>query len=216
MKTAVISLLAVLLLIVVGCRKSGPGSSSSSTPADALEGQLRNIAGQGATNCGRVGVSGDVKKVSDCAMEANAAKRPFYVAYDLPGGDAGTITFAFAGNSEGKVFHLEQNPKGWPAETSGGKLSDNNRVFTTDCPAPLRLAQSQRVTCMPPGGNGMGMGTNPHGGMTGVNPHGGMMGTMPGTTNPHGGMMMPPPGTPNPHGQAAPAHGGNAPAKPKQ
>lgn len=189
MRIAGISLLVLALFGCVACRKSATSAS-----ADAVEVQLRKLAGNDATNCGRISVSTELKTSADCAMGANAAKRPFYVAYDLPGGDGQTITFAFAGAADGTIYRVEHNPRGWPEPPSGGQMSDNNQTFTATCSAPLRVAQSGRVTCLPP-----------MAGMGGANPHGMM--NMPGGGNPHGQMPMPPPGTANPHSGMSPSHG---------
>jgi hypothetical protein len=201
MRIAGISLLVLALFGFAGCRKSGTPGTSSAT--DAVEAQLRKLAGSDATNCGRISVATELKNSADCAMQANAAKHPFYVAYDLPGGEAGKITFAFAGAADGTVYRVEHNPNGWPTQPSGGQLSEDKRTFTATCSAPLRVAQSGRVTCLPPM-SGMG-GGSPHGMMN-----------MPGGGNPHGEMTMPPPGTANPHSGMAPNHGAADTGKRKQ
>jgi hypothetical protein len=176
-KFLIVPLLALVCL--AGCKKPATPSAVMK-PADVLEEHLRQMAGAGATNCGRVAPGGDVKPASNCAMQANTAKRPFYVGYDLPGGDLGTLTFAFAGNTNGNVYRVEYSPKTWQGQMPGGDLSADKRVFTVACSEPLRVAQSGRVTCAPPLGMAGGM-----------NPHGGLM-TAPGMANPHGGMTMPP------------------------
>jgi hypothetical protein len=177
-------LLVVSAALLSGCKKS----QSSSSARDPLEGKLRQLAGANATDCGRVAPRADVKNASDCALQANQAKRPFYVAYEMPGGDNGQVTVALAGGPDGKLYAVEYNPKGW-TDAGGSQLSDDKSIMSSPCPAPLRVAQSGRVTCYPPPGMG---GPNPHGGMM-MPPHGGTM-------SPHGTMPMPPPGTPNPHG----------------
>ncbi len=189
----------IALVITVGlltaCSKSTPKSS------DPFEQALQTSAGSGATNCGRLQQQqADLQTASSCVMQAAQAKKPFYVAYDMPG-----LSVGVAGNSDGKLFAVQSQagPDGKPA------------ISTEPCPAELRVAQSGRVTCMSMGSMGMGMGgENPHGGM--AMPPGGM--TMPGGgDNPHGGTAMPPMGTPNPHaGGAAPASDHAKPAtKPK-
>jgi hypothetical protein len=160
-----------------GCKRPAPAAKA----VDVLESRLRTLAGKDAINCGRVAPGVDVKPAGDCALQANNSKRPFYVGYELPGGEMGLVTFAFAGDAGGKMYRLEYSPKGWPGQMSGGELTDGNQIFTATCPAPLRVAQSGRVTCIPP----MTMGAG------GMNPHGGMMAAPPGMANPHGGMVMP-------------------------
>ena len=193
----------MLILVVttavsfVGCQSSSPppasaaqssaAPSSAAPPAapasssgDVVTQKLQQLAGDGANDCGRVkyqpqGAPDATRNASNCAMQAAQGKRPFFVAYEMPG-----LTVGVAGNREGKLFSLqsEQSPAGKSAEVKSGP-----------CTAALRVAESGRVTCMARGAMPASSGSTPHGGMT-----------MPPTQNPHGSMGMPPPGTPNPHG----------------
>ena len=155
-----------------------------------MSAELTKLAGSGATDCGRIGMSGDVQTASHCAMEANTAKKPFYVRYDLPMPDA-QMAIATLRTSDGKLMSVQYDSKGWEKPLEGAKLSENKTVAVGPCPTPenLRIASSGRVTCFPP--TKMPPGMTPHGG---------------GTQMPSG-MGMPPAGTPNPHksGAAAPA-----------
>lgn len=145
------SLLTVLMTVgcICACNKlSTPASSnrSSSRPADAVEQKLARYAGSSATDCGRLdtrATTNQSKAASACAIEANQGKRPFYVAYDMPG-----LTVGVAGNSEGKLFTLRSEGSG-PSAT----------VTAAECPSALRIAGSGRVTCYSPGDMGsMGAG----------------------------------------------------------
>lgn len=188
---------AILLLFTAawysGCKSSSAPSSTSSKPAaDPVEQKLRDLAGTNATNCGRVGMGADLKPLADCAMQASGAKKPFYVAYDMPG-----LTVAVAGAPDGKLYSVQAQSAAGPGDASKAAPAAPSQVASAECPAALRLAQSGRVTCASPGTMGMPSGANPHGGMTmppamGENPHG-------------GGMTVPPPGTPNPHGGNTPS-----------
>lgn len=183
-KAAIALILAASLL--AGCNKK----TESAKSGDAVDQKLQELAGSGASNCGRVKSvdPATVKPASDCAIQAAQSKKPFYVAYDLPG-----LTVAIAGASDGKLYSVQSQT----AATAEGKAESKPpapaEVTVTACPAELRLASSGRVTCY---------SANSFGAMSGANPHGGGM-TMPpsGVENPHGGgMMMPPAGTSNPHG----------------
>ena len=189
MRTSLIVLVTAAALLT-GCNKSTSAPSAVSAKSgdtaqsaetaksnDAVQQKLQETAGQGATDCGRVKVQtqDQISSASDCAMKAAKDKKAFYVGYDMPG-----LTVGVAGNSQGKLFSIQSEEP----ETPGAKAE----VKTAPCPGDLRLANSGRVTCMPPG-SGMGAmgGANPHGGMppaTGQSPHGGI--TMPslGDTNP--------------------------------
>ncbi len=188
MRTTLI-VLTIAASLLAACSKKSSVSAKSNDPVTQ---KLQDLSGSGATDCGRTSQSPDqIQKASDCAMSAAKDKRPFYVAYDMPG-----LTVGVAGNPEGKLFSVQAET---PENAAGGKP----QIQSAPCPAELRLAQSGRVTCMSPGSMG---GGNPHGGMgaaTGENPHGGMM-------------SMPPMGTSNPHGNTQPSHppAGKTPPKP--
>jgi hypothetical protein len=145
-------------------------SADTSKSNDAVQKKLLEAAGKGASDCGRVKTLAPevTQKASECAMSAAKGKQAFYVAYEMPG-----LTVGYAGNSQGKLFAIQSEQP----EAPGAKAE----VKSTPCPGDLRLANSGRVTCMPPGS---GMGT-----MGGANPHG----AMPAATgeNPHGGITMP-------------------------
>jgi hypothetical protein len=138
--------LLTLLIGLAACNKASTpnaaSSSASSKPPDAVQLRLQEYAGNSAANCGRLDVhapDAQSKSVADCAMQASQAKRPFYVAYDMPG-----MVVGVAGNAEGKLF---------TAHSEGGAVSSGA------CPSDLRLAASGRVTCYAPGDMGsMGAG----------------------------------------------------------
>jgi hypothetical protein len=167
----------IVALLLANCDKAKTPSASSASSGDALQRKLQELAGSGATECGRLKsqAQDQVEAASACAMGAAKKKQSFYVAYELPG-----LIVALAGDSSGKLFSVQQEQPG-----NAGEL------VATPCPAELRIAQSGRVTCTSPGSMGGSM-------MGGANPHGGMPAE--GSANPHGGMSMPPGGVPNPHG----------------
>ena len=117
-----------------------PAAASASTP-DAVQKKLQEYSGANATDCGRLDVKLDPdhsKTTADCAMQASQAKHAFYVAYDMPG-----MAVGIAGNSAGKLYSVQSQGLGADATLTSG-----------DCPAPLRLAGSGRVTCFAPGDMG--------------------------------------------------------------
>lgn len=156
-------LLAIALASVTGCNKSSAPSpslsSSPSKPADAVQQKLQDYAGSSAADCGRLDVHATAeqsKTASDCALQANQSKKPFYVAYDMPG-----MTVGVAGNSDGKLFSVQSQGAG--AVTGG------------DCPSQLRVASSGRVTCFAPGDMGSMSGSHAAGAVPSgtPNPHSG-------------------------------------------
>lgn len=183
MKRALVISAILCFVFVLACKKSNPtsttSSSASSSSNDAVQQKLQELAGSGASDCGRVKSQEPsvVQPASDCAMKAAEGKQAFYVAYDLPG-----LTTAVAGNAQGNLFSIQAQT----ADTASPKIE------STPCPSALRLAQSGRVTCYPAGSMG-GMGTSgaasPHGGMgmppaTGANPHAGAVPSHAKPTNP--------------------------------
>ncbi len=146
MKNLSLCLALLLVCAAVGCNKSNLQNPSGSSPApktpDAVQVKLQEYAGSSATNCGRLDVKSNdaaAKTASDCAMQSNQSKKPFYVAYDMPG-----MVVGVAENSDGKLFTIS---------AQGGTVNSG------DCPSQLRVAASGRVTCFAPGDMGsMGAG----------------------------------------------------------
>ena len=138
------SALAVITLgSMMACSKSNspagpPTVSAAKTPPDAVQQKLQQYAGSSATDCGRLDMRApepQSKAAGDCAMQASQGKKPFYVAYDMPG-----MVVGIAGNSDGKLFTVQSQGSGPMAAVTAG-----------DCPSQLRLASSGRVTCFAPG-----------------------------------------------------------------
>lgn len=158
------ALLILALVPLVACGKSkAPGSSGAAgNTNDPVEKKLMELAGGRASNCGhlKAQVVAEMDTAGKCVMQAAQQKKPFYVAYDLPG-----MTVAIAGNAEGKLFSLQTQ-----ASATGG-------MNAVPCPNELRIAPSGRATCYAAGTFPMmGAGADSHGGMTamppmGENPH---------------------------------------------
>jgi hypothetical protein len=208
MRTTLIFITVAIASLLVACNKNSPPSSvsaqsestakvQSNVAADPVQQKLMEAAGAHATDCGRLKshAPDQMQTVGECAMNAAKQKKPFYVAYDMPG-----LSVGVAGNSEGKLFSIQSEQSEKPGSQA--------EVKAVPCPSELRVAQSGRVTCMAPGSamGAIGGGANPHGGMppaTGQSPHGGMM-------------DMPALGTSNPHGTPKPSHPPASTTPPKQ
>jgi hypothetical protein len=165
--------LMVAVFFVIARRSTGPvamSSAASSPKTDAVQQKLQEYSGAAATDCGRLNVQATAvqsKSAADCAVEANLSKRPFYVAYDMPG-----MAVGVAGNADGKLFTVQSQGTGPSAALTSG-----------DCPSQLRIASSGRVTCFAPGDMGsMGGGHTAGAIQPGMpNPH------ATGAANPHPG-----------------------------
>jgi hypothetical protein len=189
MQKALIGFVMVALSLA-GCNRSPAPPVSSGISGDAVQRKLQELAGNGAADCGRLKPPAQDKldqleAASTCAMGAAKKRQAFYVAYELPG-----MIVALAGNSDGKLFSVQQEQ---PASAPSGSAAE---LTAAPCPSGLRIAQSGRVTCLAPGSMGGGAmgGASPHGGMS--MPHGGV-------ASPHGGMNLSPGGALNPHGGGA-------------
>ena len=191
-RTALVFTIATAIAASIACNKTpGSAGTSSGAPgttaksADAVQQKLIEVAGSGATDCGRFPVqTSDVqlKTASDCAIQAAQSKKPFYVGYDMPG-----MTVAVAGDNDGKLYSVQVQERGL--------------VSSEPCPSEIRVAPSGRVTCFAPGKFGGGaMGGDPHGGMS-VPPSGGGGGMI----NPHAVIPPAAEGTSNPHKAKPPA-----------
>ena len=169
------------VLSLSGCSKT-PGTSTAAPTSgmavnanDPVEKKLLELAGSGAANCGhlKAQVPAEMDAAGKCVMQDAQEKKPFYVAYELPG-----MTVAIAGNAEGKLFSMQTQP------------SATDGLATVPCPNELRIAPSGRATCYAPGTFPMGMDATHGGGTTAP--------TAP-EENPHKGIGIPAPGHPNPH-----------------
>ncbi|HLV86593.1 MAG TPA: hypothetical protein VKV39_06410 [Candidatus Sulfotelmatobacter sp.] len=143
---------------------SSPMASSPAMSDNAVVGKLREYSGSGAANCGVFGVgssSDQLKTASDCATQASQGKKPFYIAYSMPGMSVGV-----AGDPVGKLYTVQ---------SQGGALTAG------ECPSQLRVASSGRVTCFAPGDMGSMSGSHTAGSMPqgASNPH------TSGKANPH-------------------------------
>lgn len=147
------------LCCLAACNKSAGPAQSSSNPStapsrsgDAVQQKLMEYSGARATDCGRLDVhaaEAQLKTASDCALQANQSKRPFYVAYDMPG-----MTVGVAGSAEGKLFTVQRQGEDASAVVS-----------SSACPSQLRVASSGRVTCFAPGDMGSMSGSHAAGAM---------------------------------------------------
>jgi hypothetical protein len=180
-KALVLGLIAAACL--AGCKKS---STSGSAPKadDAVQLKLKQLAGPGAADCGRLDVRAADQQLtgaSSCATKAAESKHPFYVAYDMPG-----MVTGVAGSSDGKLFAVQLQGSG-----TGGQLASG------PCPAELRVAHSGRVTCFIPGTMGLTpTASDPHSGIAispGANPQGGMGIPQPFPAPPKSGTSKPAP-----------------------
>jgi hypothetical protein len=114
--------------------------------------QLVALAGKDATNCGRVTRSQRPNAATDCACNAFAAGKPFYVSYDDNELEDG-YTFGYARDKNGKLSFVEYANEGWSLQppSEGVRVSDDNRIRFGPCPVPFLFSNRENgeLTCFP-------------------------------------------------------------------
>jgi hypothetical protein len=118
--------------------------------------RLKQLAGDGALDCGIVGIWQKPDAASNCAMKAKEANKPFFVRYQVQGIDTEQV-LGFAGTVSGNVSSVWYFGTGYVA---GGhttneerkrklKFMDDGRISIEECSTPVnfRKANNGRVTC---------------------------------------------------------------------
>jgi hypothetical protein len=120
--------------------------------------RLKQLAGDGAIDCGIVGVLAKPDDASNCALKARADKKPFFVRYCVQGIDTEQV-IGFAGTASGDIssvwYYGAGYETGWHSTTKGDsgrrklKFSDDDRISIEECAKPVnfRKANNARVTC---------------------------------------------------------------------
>jgi hypothetical protein len=148
---AALSLIAISML-PASCRSANAGSSQAGEAAvtrrapapaeDRLEIESKRLAGPNAIDCGRVGIKGDPKAATQCAVAAQKAAKPFRVRYDLRGIDS-SVAVAIVRTPIGTVGTLS-----YDSDPSGGSHV-GEAVYPKKCPEPVHLwiNPSGRINC---------------------------------------------------------------------
>ena len=146
-------LLLVPLTWVLGCQVSNTPATGNARRIEeipVLSNRLKQIAGDGAIDCGSVGLGPASTTASDCALKTHAHGKPFYVSYRVQGIDS-HLAVGFAADATGNAYALEYDSAGWSSEGLGKnlQLSDGNHITIERCskPVKLRKARSGRITC---------------------------------------------------------------------
>jgi hypothetical protein len=121
----------IFLIVPVTVLLCGPAIAwQQVTPrTDAVEAHAAEVAGSNAINCGRVPARQDPKTATGCALDAQKARKPFRVIYDVQGIDS-RFTIAIVRSPNGLVQTLS-NEVGMGSATGPGRLKP--------CPVPVRL-----------------------------------------------------------------------------
>jgi hypothetical protein len=158
--------------LLLGCNETTPQSSrnpslaavsSVETPGLAqpehyplLLNRLKQLAGDGAIDCGMVGILEKADAASNCALKAQADKKSFFVRYGVQGIDTEQV-LSFAGTVSGNISSVWYFGAGYTAgeqpssEAKSRKLkfTDDGRISIEECAKPtnFRKANNGRVTC---------------------------------------------------------------------
>lgn len=138
---------------LVGCQESNTPATGNARRIEeipVLSNRLKQFAGDGAIDCGAVGLGQEPDTASGRALKTHAEGRPLYVSYTVQGIDS-QVAIGFAADGAGNVYALEYDSSGWSYEGLGKhlQLSDGNHITMERCSKPvnLRKARSGRVTC---------------------------------------------------------------------
>lgn len=119
-------------------------------PIQLMWDRLRQLAGEGAINCGHVPVEDDPKKETSCALRAFKHGKSFLVSYAEKGVDAELsdgIAMDPSGNAYGVIFdsiglQSDRLPK-------AATMPDGDHTVVLACPKPLKFKVNKkgRITC---------------------------------------------------------------------
>ena len=159
-------------LLLIGCNESIPQTSRNPSPAvvtraevpglvapeqyPLLLNRLKQLAGDGAINCGIVGIWDKPEATSNCALEARQDNKPFFVRYSVQGIDTEQV-LGYAGDAAGNVSSVWYYGRGYgnggppsdPVQSRNLKVTDDGRISIESCSKPVnfRRANNGRVTC---------------------------------------------------------------------
>jgi hypothetical protein len=133
---------------------SGPAVTSSPhldldwAEQRAIRQQLKKLADKDAVDCGRARVGQDPSSRTDCALEAFAAKKPFYVLYGVQ------AFIGFTAQTPDGILELDfgHRPPWWTSTTWSvvAKQTPRHQHFeTSPCPTPATLQKTSQggLTC---------------------------------------------------------------------
>jgi hypothetical protein len=125
---------------------SGPHLDFDWAEQRAFRQQLRELAGKDAVDCGLARVNQDPSSQTDCALEAFAARKPFYVLY-------GALAFiAFTARTPDGILMLNyygHYPLWWRMGWFAKQTTPRPDFTSTLCPTPVTLRKTPQgdLTC---------------------------------------------------------------------
>lgn len=114
-----------------------------------LDDALRHLAGEDATNCGRVRANSSSKVANTCVLRQFRSGHAFFVRYDLPSIDSEVAAGLASNSARASAFLFDSFGMSNETPPKEAKFEFNNRLISVDCPDPiaLRVTQFGRITC---------------------------------------------------------------------
>jgi len=117
---------------------------------DWLNIRLATIGGEGARNCGSVGLKENPAQATKCALRAFRHRDAFYVSYDAVGIDS-DISSGMARDSAGRVYIVDFDGMGMDTHwmPPGATMPDGVHTLVIPCSMPVRLKRTPegKLTC---------------------------------------------------------------------
>ena len=109
---------------------------------------VRQISGEGSTDCGYVRFGESAARTDQCVMDAYQKHQPFIARYDVKGIDS-RLVFGLAGDATQRVVSVKYDSEGWEPPSRAASLAEGNHVLLKPCPVPVRFfpKQSGHLAC---------------------------------------------------------------------
>lgn len=124
----------------------------------AMDERLRALAGEGATDCGRVEVNESAETSDKCVKKEFGSKKPFLVRYDVHEIDE-EVAVGLAADQDSTMYAIAFDDVGVSTYKLGEKseVMDGGRGVVVTCPKPTSLKQSvsRGLTCLSVSGNSL-------------------------------------------------------------
>jgi hypothetical protein len=114
-----------------------------------LDNALRGISARDSTkaiDCGESGVNGDFTHASNCAVDAVAARKPFYVRFYTRGWYSYSL-YGLVGDENGNVAYVfyDRFRRAENSNVTSTQTLDPNQIQISTCPKPVTLVKEDGV-----------------------------------------------------------------------
>jgi len=119
--------------------------------SELLDTHIRELAGPGAKNCGRVRREDNPAQATSCARRAHKKHQPFFVRYDPKGLVDSEIADGVAGDSSGNMYFVTFDSMGMDTThlPTGATMPDGFHTMIIPCSKPVRVRVTSdgNLTC---------------------------------------------------------------------